>query len=224
MLIQISYRKYNTDKILSYVSETMTSNNFLSKSFLPILSRQLNDRVWSFVCLNFSLVFQFSQSGSSLLVHFFLKILSLHSILFVHLLQDIQLMLFPSKSLFGSSSFVLSILLCNRRFHLLFLVWFMPVSFSLILLFQQDVLFARLINILQEVNSSLIFSLPLCVSHLVLSLRFLGYFFIHGFLKGSLVIGWLLVVCLQFHNFFPSLGNCSLFEIDHCLFSLKIRC
>lgn len=168
-------------------------------------SLQFNSGVLGFVCCNFPLVLQLGQSCGSLFVHFFLKILSLHSILFVHLFQDVELVGLSGKGLFCCSRFEFCILLRNGGFHLLFLIIDKPVSLSFLLLLEQYILFSWLVDIFEQVDSGLVFSLPLSISHFELSLGFLGYFFIHSFFESRMFVCWLFVVLLKFLNFISSL-------------------
>ena len=77
------------------------------------------------------------------------------------------------SGLLGSSGLELGILLCDGSLNLLLLILLEPVHFLLAGLLEEDVLLSRLIDVLQEVDSGLIFSLPLGLSHFVLSLGFL---------------------------------------------------
>ena len=122
------------------------------------------------VLIDFSLILQLGQLSSSLFVHFFLKVSSLDSVLLVHLLQNIHLVILSICLFLCSSSLELSVLLSNGSFNLILLILFEPFHFFLLLLLQKDVLFSRLINVFQQVNPGLLFSLPLGLSHLVLSL------------------------------------------------------
>ena len=122
------------------------------------------------VLIDFSLILQLGQLSSSLFVHFFLKVSSLDSVLLVHLLQNIHLVILSICLFLCSSSLELSVLLSNGSFNLILLILFEPFHFFLLLLLQKDVLFSRLINVFQQVNPGLLFSLPLGFSHLVLSL------------------------------------------------------
>lgn len=122
------------------------------------------------VLIDFSLILQLGQLSSSLFVHFFLKVSSLDSVLLVHLLQNIHLVILSICLFLRSSSLELSVLLSNGSFNLILLILFEPFHFFLLLLLQKDVLFSRLINVFQQVNPGLLFSLPLGLSHFVLSL------------------------------------------------------
>ena len=75
--------------------------------------------------------------------------------------------------LFRCSSLELCVLLGNGRHDLLLLVVPEPIHFLLTGLLEQDVFLSGLINVLQEVDPGLILSLPLGLSHFVLSLGLL---------------------------------------------------
>ena len=100
------------------------------------------------IMINLFLIFKFSKLSGSLFVHLLLQILSLNPIFFVHLLQNIHLMILSGRSFSSSSCFKFSILLSNSRFNLFSLIFFKPVHFSLLCLFQKDILLSRLIYIL----------------------------------------------------------------------------
>ena len=95
-------------------------------------------------------------------------------------------MVLPSSGLLGSSSLILSLLLLNGSFDLSLFILLEPLSLSLFFLFKEDVLLSGGVDVLQEVDLGLLFSLPLCVSHLSLSLGFdlyklINQFFVLGF-------------------------------------------
>ena len=100
------------------------------------------------IMINLFLIFKFSKLSGSLFIHLLLQILSLNSIFFVHLLQNIDLVILPSSCFSSGSCFKFSILLCNSRFNLFSLIFSKPVRFSLLCLFQKDILLSRLIYIL----------------------------------------------------------------------------
>lgn len=183
-----------------------------------LCSRQFNCCILSFVSCNFPLVFKLSQSRCSLLVHFLLQVLSLHSVFFVHLLQDIKLMCLASKGLLSSSCFVFCILLGNCSFHLCSLIILEPVGFALFLLLQKNIFLARLIHILQQIDTSLIFSLPLGIPHFVLSVRLFCNFFVNCLFESCLIVRVLFIVLLQFQDLSSSLSLFSFFKIDQSLF------
>lgn len=159
--------------------------------------------------IDFSLILQLSKLGSSFFVHFFLEESSLDPVLLVHLLEQVQLMSLSSSCLLGFSCLIFSILLSNSSFNLVFLVFLLPFSFTLSSMFEQYVFFSILIDILEQIDSSLVLSSPLCISHFELSLSFLFDNFINHPFIVSFVIFSLSVVHLEIDNFLSSL----------CLFS-----
>ena len=177
-----------------------------------------------FIDVNFSLVLQFCKFSCSLLVHFFLEICSLDSIFFIHLLQNIHLMTLSISGFFRCSSSELSILLSNGSFNLMFLICYKPLFLLFILLLKENIFFTGLIDIFKEVDSGLLFSRPLSLSHFILSLSFLLNKFINKFLVSSLVIFGLFVVLLKFHNFLSSLSSFCFLNIFKSLFSSKSSC
>lgn len=146
---------------------------------LAIISLQFDCSILSFVSSNLPLVLELGQSRRPLLVHLLLQVLSLHSVLLVHLLQDVQLVRLPRQCLLGRPRLELSVLLRNGRLHLLPLVVLEPVAFALHLLLEKDVLFTRLVDVLEQVDSGLVLSLPLRIPHFVLSIGFFGNFLVH---------------------------------------------
>ena len=172
-----------------------------------------------FILVDFSLVLQLCKLGSSLLVHFFLKVCSLNSILLVHLFQNIHLMVLSVCSFLGCSSFELSILLSDSSFNLMLFVIFKPFHFFYSCLLKKDIFFSGLIDILEEINSSLFFSLSLSFSHFVLSLGFLLNKFINKLFISLFIICGLFIVLLKLNNFLSSLGSLSFFNILESFFS-----
>lgn len=168
------------------------------------------------VCIYLALVLELGQLGSTLLVHFLLQVLSLDAVLLVHLLEDVHLMVLASLSLLGGSRLVLSILLSNCRLDLVLLVLLEPLGLLLSRLLQQNILLARLIHILEQVDLGLLLSLPLSLAHLILSLSLLLHASINGSLVGSLVTLRLLVVLLQLNDLLSLLLSFHFLEFLQC--------
>jgi hypothetical protein len=119
------------------------------------------------------------------------------------------------------SGFELGILLGDGGLDLLLLVVLEPFHFLLAGLLEQDVLLPGLINVLQEVDPGLLFSLPLGLSHFVLSLGLLLHEFIDQLLVGSFVGLRLLVILLELNDFPAAFSSLSLLNILEGLFSSK---
>lgn len=119
------------------------------------------------------------------------------------------------------SSIEFGILLQNRCFYHLSFVIFNPSHFTFLLLFVKNVLFSRVVYILEEVNSSLIFSDPLCLSHLVLSLGFSRDEFIDKFFKSTFISFRFLVIFLELNNFSSSYDFFSFFNISNIFLSFN---
>ena len=170
--------------------------------FFPLAEHGL---ILCLIEIDFSLILQLSKLSSSFFVHFFLKESSLDPVLLVHLLQQIQLMSLSSSCLLGFSGLILSILLGNSSFNLIFVVVLLPIGFPLHLLFEQYVFFSSLVDIFEQINSSLVLSCPLCISHFELSLSFLFDNFVNHRFIFSFVIFALSVVDLEVNNFLSSL-------------------
>jgi len=81
---------------------------------------------------------------------------------------------------------------------------------------------ARVIYILKKVDTGLLFSLPLGISHLVLSLSLLLHKFIYKSLVGGLIALGLLIVLLKYNNFISPLSFFGLLKLLHCLFSFDV--
>ena len=177
-----------------------------------------------FIDIDFSLVLQFCKLSCSLLIHLFLKESSLDSIFFIHLLQNIHLMTLSIGCFFCSSCFKFSILLSDGSFNLMLLICYKPLFLLFILLLEKNIFFTGLIDVFKEVDSSLLFSRPLSLSHFILSFSFLLNKFINKFLVSSLVIFGLFVVLLKFHNFLSSLSSFCFLNIFKSLFSSKSSC
>jgi len=176
--------------------------------FLPLAE---HSSILLFIEIDFSLILQLSKLGSSFLVHFFLQECSLDPIFLVHLFQQIELMRLSSSSFFGGSCLKFSILLSNSSFNLLFLVILLPISFCLLLLFEQYVFLSILVDILEEIDSGLVLSLPLSIPHFELSFGLLLNDFINHLLIGHFVFSTLLIVALKIEDFLSSCSFLSFF-------------
>lgn len=154
-------------------------------------------RILLFILAYSALILQLSKLGSSLLVHFLLKILPLDPVFLVHLSQNIHLVVLSISCFLGRACFILSVLLSDRDFNLFPLVVLEPFQLLLLLLLQQDVLFSRSVHIFEKVNSGLLLPLPLHFAHFVLSLGLLLNKLIYKFLVCRFVILALLVIFLQ---------------------------
>lgn len=155
---------------------------------LSFSSRQGNLLILFFVGLNLSLVLEFGKTSRPLLIHFLLQVLPLHSVLLIHLLQDVELVSLASKCFFGRPRFVLGILLGDCCLHLIQLVFLEPVGLALLLLLEQYVFLTGLVNVFQQVYPGLVLTLPLRVPHFILSFSLFGHFFFDKFFEGCLVI------------------------------------
>lgn len=149
-----------------------------------------------FISSDFSLILHFSKFGGLLLLHFCGQHISLPVILIGHLLQNTHLVTLSCSCFLGGSSLELSILLGNRGFDFCFFFVSEPVHFLLLCLLEKDVLFSGLVDVLEQVDSGLLFSLPLSLPHFVLSLCLLLNEFVNELLISSLVTLSFLVVLL----------------------------
>ena len=152
-----------------------------------------------------SLVLQLGKFGCSLLVHFLLEISSLKSIFLIDLFEDINLVVLSAERLLCCSSLKFFILSGYCSFNLLSLVFFDPLHLFFPLLFQENVLLARFVDVFKQVYSSLLLSLPLSFTHLVLSLSLPLNELIDQFLIGLLIMLSCLIIFLQLNNFFSAL-------------------
>ena len=135
-------------------------------------------------------------------------------VLFVHLLQNIHLMVLPGGSLSGGSSFELGILLSDSRFDMLSFLSLEPLKFGLLLLLANDVLVSGFIDVLKKVNLGLLLSGPLSLSHLVLSFGFLLNKLIDKLLVSLLVVLGLFVVFLKLNDLLSPLILLSLLSFS----------
>ena len=116
-------------------------------------------------------------------------------------------MSFSVCCLLGGSGLELGILLGDGSHNLILLVRLEPVHFLLASLLEEDVFLSRLIHVLQEVDSCLFFSLPLGLSHFVLSFGLLLDELIDQLFIGSFIGLRLLVVLLKLNDFLAALGS-----------------
>jgi len=128
-----------------------------------------------------------------------------------------------SSCLLGFSGLILSILLGNSSFNLIFVVVLLPIGFPLHLLFEQYVFFSSLVDIFEQINSSLVLSCPLCISHFELSLSFLFDNFVNHRFIFSFVIFALSVVDLEVNNFLSSFSSKSIMAYSLSILALR-RC
>ena len=124
------------------------------------------------------------------------------------------------SGLLGSSGLELGILLSDGGLNLLLLILLEPVHFLLAGLLEEDVLLSRLIDVLQEVDSGLLFSLPLGLSHFVLSFGLLLDELINKLLVGFLVGSSLLIVLLELDDLLSSLLLFGILDGGEGLFSV----
>ena len=117
------------------------------------------------------------------------------------------------SGLLGSSGLELGILLSDGGLNLLLLILLEPVHFLLAGLLEEDVLLSRLIDVLQEVDSGLLFSLPLGLSHFILSFGFLLHELVNQFFIRSFISLRLLVVLLKLNDFLAALGSLSFLNV-----------
>lgn len=167
-----------------------------------------------FVGLDLPLVLHLSQSGGLLLLHFGGQHFSLPVVLVGHLLQDAHLVALACSCFLGGSGLEFGILLGDRGFN--FSLFFRPEPLELLLLglLEQDVLFSGLVDILEQVDSGLLLSLPLGLPHFVLSLGLLLHELIDELLVGILVTLSLLVVLLQLDDFLSPLQLLGLLNLS----------
>lgn len=117
------------------------------------------------------------------------------------------------SGLLGGSGLELGILLGDSSLNLLLLILLEPVHFLLTGLLEEDVLLSRLIDVLQEVDSGLLFSLPLGLSHFVLSLSFLLHELVNKLFVGCFIGFRLLVVLLKLDDFLAALSSLSFLNV-----------
>ena len=107
----------------------------------------------------------------------------------------------------------------NGCHDLLLLVVPEPIHFLCTGLLEQDVFLSGLINVLQEVDPGLVLSLPLDLSHFVLSFGLLLNEFVDQFLIRSFIGLRLLVVLLELDDFLAALSSLGLLDVLEGLLS-----
>ena len=177
---------------------------FIDSVFDAVFPLAEHGGVLLFVGVDLPLVLELGQLGCSLFIHFLLQVLPLDAVLFIHLLEDVHLVVLSGRRLLCGSRLVLGVLLSDSSFNLCLFVCSLPLLLPLLLLLGEDVFFTVDVDVLQEVDASLLFSLPLRVPHLLLSFGLLLHVLVHLFLVNGLVALSLLVVLLQFYNFISS--------------------
>lgn len=155
-----------------------------------------HSRILVFISLDFSLILHFSKFGGLLLLHFLSQCFSLPVILVGHLLQDAHLVTFSCSCFLSGSSLKFSILLGDRGFNFRFFFSSEPLHFLLFGLLEKDILLSGLVDIFEQVDSSLLLSLPLSFSHFVLSFGLLLNKFVNKLLISVFVALSFLVVLL----------------------------
>jgi len=171
-----------------------------------------------FIVLDFALVFQLGEFGGSLFVHLLLEVGALDAVLLVHLLENVHLVVLPVGSLLRLSGLELSVLLsdgCGEHLAFLLLDPLDLLGFGLLV---EDVLLTGVVHTLEQIDSSLVLSDPLSLSHFVLSLGLLLHEFLDFFLPETFVSLELLVVSLKLDDFPSALLALLLFDISKGLF------
>ena len=122
-------------------------------------------------------------------------------------------MILSLSSLSRSSRLEFGILLGNGDFDHLSLVLLEPLELLLLSLLEEDILLSGVIDVLEQIDSSLLLSLPLGFLHFVLSFSLLLHELIDKFLISLLVSLSLLVILLELNDFLPSLNSLLFFNL-----------
>jgi len=147
-----------------------------------------------------------------------LQVLPLDLVLFVHLLQNVHLVVLADGSFLGGSSIELGVLLSDGALDLSSLLVLQPLLFSLLGLLEKNVLFSGMVHVLEQVDSGLLLAIPLSLSHFVLSLGLGLDKGVYFFFVGVLVLLSLLVVLLELNDLLSSLESLRLLQLGESLF------
>jgi hypothetical protein len=135
---------------------------------LPLLN---NRGIGILLVLNAASVLKLSQLGCSFFEHLLLDDTALLTIAFVDLFQDISLVILLSNCITHLLVFILGVSFCNLLFNKLFFVLQAPLLFVGLHLSRTDSLSPILIDLLHQVDTSLILLLPLILLDFPLLLR-----------------------------------------------------
>ena len=130
-------------------------------------------------------------------------------------------MVFSGSLFLCRSCFVFCILLGNHRLNFFHFLLFQPFELFFLFLLLNDILFSRNVNILQQINSGLLFSLPLAFSHFILPFGFLLYEYVQHFFVNKLITFRFLVMFLKLNDFLSSSKLFSFFNWLNCFFFLE---
>ena len=171
--------------------------------------------------INASLVLNLSKLSGTLFVHTILQIASHCAVTLTYLAQHVSLV---SLLLVGNPECVLFVgsgLPVNIRINLLLVMVLKPGSLVLESLLEQNVLLAVLVDVLEQVDASLILAAPLLLTSIPLLLVFnLSQLFNHLFVR-SLVRLSILVVLLELLDFATT--SQALFRLNLLDSSLAIK-
>ena len=168
-----------------------------------------------------TLVLNLCEFGSALFIHAILKVAAHGAVSLSDLAKDISLMRLLVKGFLEGSLLVCPVLAVNLIVDLRLVVLFVPFSLLLHGLLEKDVLLSILVHVLEEVDTSLVFSTPLLLTCVPLLL----VLFLSKCLKMALLCCLVslnvLVVALQFLDLVAAGQTLSSFEVFNSLLTLE---
>jgi len=150
------------------------------------------------------LVLDFSKLGSALFIHAILQVTAHRAVSLSYLAEHIPLVSFALEGVFERTFFMHTVKAINFIVDLTFFVRLKPFSLFLKGLLQQNVSFTILIDVLHQVDTSLIFTTPLLLSGIPLLVVFNCSKIINNLFFCLLVRLNVLVVNLKSANFFAA--------------------
>ena len=162
--------------------------------------------------LDASLVLDLSELCSTFLVHAVLKIAAHSAISLTHLAENISLVSLLVNSLLEGVFLMHTVLTINLVINLLLIVLPKPLCLFLHCLLEQNILLTILVNVLEQVDSSLVFTTPLLFTVVPLLLVFFLGQLVDASLISCLIALDVIVMSLKFLDF-SSAGK-SLFSFD----------
>ena len=114
--------------------------------------------------INASLVLDFSEFRSALLVHAILQVASHRAVTLAYLAKHVRLVSLLVEGLLESALFVRLVLTFDVSIDLPFVVLLEPIGLFLHSLLQQDVLFTVLVHVLEQVDTGLVLTTPLLLT------------------------------------------------------------
>lgn len=173
--------------------------------------------------LDAALVLQLSEFGSALLVHNLLELAAHSAVALTNLSKHICLMHLLHHRCLNHLFLVGFVLAVNFGLHVLALVLFHPFSLVVKLFLKFDILLTVSVNILKEVDTGLVFTIPLLFTGIPLLGIFLSNKLVDHFVVSFLILSNLLGVFLELDCFSAMFHTLFVFQTLEFLLAIESR-